>query len=143
MIFYFPVNCILIGISEETMFRGVLVQGLRSKLQIWPAIITATFLFGSVHMLHAIATREFAQSVLQALTAAMPGLIFIAIVYHALWDFCTFTFSSAGSSAASSSDPRAVAYLLPLVLVLPNFVDALHLLRNIRNNMMPGHEIKG
>ncbi len=61
------------------------------------------------------------------------------IVYHALSDFGTFVVSA--SSAASSEDsgpPIDVTqgwnWAIPVLMVLPSFLFALYLLRNVRND---------
>ncbi len=145
VIIFVAINTALVGLSEEWMFRGILFQGLRSRVSLWPAIILSCLLFGSVHVLNVFITGEFGQAVLQATTAAMSGLVFVAllirtgsiwvpIIYHALWDFGTFMISAgADRSAADPLDSGGIMYLVPLALVLPNFLYALYLLRNVRN----------
>lgn len=140
------VNTLLVGLSEEWMFRGVMFQGLRSRLQLWPAMIITTLLFGSVHVLNVFVTGKLGEGVLQATTAAMSGLVFIAllvrtgsiwvpIIYHGLWDFFTFVMSSsAGTAVATAPLSSKMSLLLPLALVLPNFLYALFLLRRVRND---------
>ena len=55
--------------------------------------------------------------------------------YHSLWDFGTFVVS-AGSAA--SDPPIDVAqgwnWTIPMLMVLPNFLYALYLLRGVRND---------
>jgi membrane protease YdiL (CAAX protease family) len=142
---FVAINTALVGLSEEWMFRGVLYRGLRSRFAIWTAIILSCLLFGSVHVLNVFVTGEFGEAVLQAMTAAMSGLVFVAllirtgslwvpIVYHALWDFGTFTVSSGADKVAGDAlSGGGLTYLLPMALVLPNFLYALYLLRNVRN----------
>jgi membrane protease YdiL (CAAX protease family) len=135
-----------VGLSEETMFRGVLFEALRTRVKIWPAMIWTSILFGSVHILNALTTGEFLNALLQAFTATLSGFAFIAIlvrtgsiwpaiIYHALWDFGTFAISasSEASGAASSGEVDRWAFLLPVLLVLPNFLYGMYLLRHVRN----------
>lgn len=143
---FLAINTALVGISEEWMFRCVLLQGLRSRFSIWPAIILSCLLFGSVHILNVLVTGELGGAIMQAATAACSGLVFVAllirtgsiwvpIAYHALWDFGTFLVSAGADKAAA--EPLAaggIMYLVPLALVLPNFLYALYLLRNVRND---------
>ena len=136
-------NTLVVGLSEETMFRGVLFQALRSRVSLWPAMIISSLLFGGVHVLNIFSTGEVLASCTQALTATMSGFAFVAllvrtgsiwppIVYHALWDFGTFSLSSHTMKAAEPT--AAAAYFIPLLLVLPHFLYALYLLRNVRNS---------
>jgi hypothetical protein len=63
------------------------------------------------------------------------GSIWVPIVYHALWDFGTFTVSAGVDK--NGGDPAiggGLMYLVPLALVLPNFLYALYLLRKVRND---------
>jgi membrane protease YdiL (CAAX protease family) len=130
------------------MFRGVLFQGLRSQMRLWPAMIMTSLLFGSVHVLNVFSTGDFAGSALQALAATMSGFVFMAIlirtgsiwpaiIYHALWDFGTFMIS-AHVTPTTTVAPPATAYVVPVALVLPNFLYALYLLRYVPNEPPTG-----
>jgi membrane protease YdiL (CAAX protease family) len=142
-------NTALVGLSEEWMFRGVLFQGLRSRFAIWPAIILSSVLFGSVHILNVLVTGSLSDSLLQAVTAAMSGLMFVAllirtgslwvpIIYHALWDLGTFAISAgADKFAGNAPEASGLMLLIPPALVLPNFLYALYLLRKVRNDNAP------
>jgi len=139
-------NTMLVGLSEEWMFRGVLFQGLRSRLALWPAILLTSALFGAVHVMNVVTTGQLGEAIVQAAAAFMSGMVLIAllirtgsiwvpIVYHALWDFGTFVIS-AGSAA--SGPPIDVAqgwnWTIPMLMVLPNFLFAMYLLRGVRND---------
>jgi membrane protease YdiL (CAAX protease family) len=98
---FIALNTVLIGLSEEWMFRGVLFQGLRSRLAMWPAILLTSLLFGAVHVLNVITTGQLLEAVVQSVAAFMSGMVLLAllirtgsiwvpIAYHALWDFGTF-----------------------------------------------------
>jgi uncharacterized protein len=140
---FFFINTVFVGISEEFMFRGVMFEGLRSKLATWPSIILTTLLFGSVHILNVFITGKLGEAAIQSVAASMSGLVFIAllirtqsiwvpIVYHSLWDFGTFLMGSAASPGEEPS--TGVMVLFPILLVLPNFLYALYLLRKVRND---------
>lgn len=133
-----------VGLSEETMFRGIMFQALRSRFALWPAIILTSVLFGSVHILNAFTTGEVLNSFLQAFTATLSGFAFIAllvrtgsiwpsIVYHALWDFGTFSMSATQHGSGGGDVPGILALLLPVILVLPDFLYGVYLMRNVRN----------
>lgn len=134
-------NTLLVGISEELMFRGVLFRALHTALRIWPAILLTSLAFGGVHLLNVFITGDLAGAAVQALNAGLSSLVFFAIllrtgsiipaiIYHILWDFATFLVT-AGDTGAPAAVPQAVAYLVPLLFVLPNALVALYLLRNI------------
>lgn len=126
-------NTMLVGLSEEWMFRGVLFQGLRSRLAMWPAILLTSLLFGAVHILNVITTGQLVESIVQAVAAFMSGMLLIAllirtgsiwtpIVYHALWDFGTFVSSSTKPASGTPAD------------FTQGFLYALFLLRKVRND---------
>ncbi len=143
---FLAMNTALIGLSEEWMFRGVLFQGLRSRLTMWPAILLTSLLFGAVHVLNVITTGQLAEAVVQAVAAFMSGMVLLAllirtgsiwvpIVYHALWDFGTFVTSAASPKTVEPVDFAAGwTWALPILMVLPNFLYALFLLRKVGND---------
>ena len=67
-------NTMLVGLSEEWMFRGVLFQGLRSRLALWPAILLTSALFGSVHVMNVVTTGQLGEAIVQAAAAFMSGM---------------------------------------------------------------------
>ena len=138
---FIALNTALIGLSEEWMFRGVLFQGLRSRLAMWPAILLTSLLFGTVHVLNVITTGQLAEAVVQAVAAFMSGMVLLAllirtpIVYHALWDFGTFVTSATSPKTGGPADfAQGWTWTLPILIVLPNFLYGLFLLRKVRND---------
>lgn len=143
---FIALNTLLVGLSEEWMFRGVLFQGLRSRLTMWPAILVTSAMFGAVHVLNVIGTGEFLGSVIQAAAAFLSGLVLIAllvrtgsiwvpIAYHALWDFGTFVTSASNPTPAAPVDfTQGWTWAVPMLVVLPNALYALVLLRRVRHD---------
>lgn len=138
-------NVALVGVSEELMFRGVLFRALRSRLATWPAMLLTSVLFGGVHVLNVFTTGQLLDATVQALAATFTGLVMMAlllrtgslwvpIVYHALFDLGLFLSGSSTESApADAGLPTVLRIVIPLLLVLPNFLYALFLLRKVRN----------
>jgi len=138
-------NTFLVGLSEELMFRGVLLQAFRRTVSIWPAVALTTLVFGAIHILNVFMTGDLRTALLQAATAALTGLPFIAlrlrtgslwppIVVHGLWDFATFTVSASRgveSHTVGSGGPGAPMAFMPMLLVLPNALYGLWLMRRI------------
>ncbi len=142
---FLGINTVLVGLSEEWMFRGVLFQGLRSRLTMWPSILITSLLFGAVHVLNVIVTGQLVGSVVQAGAAFLSGMllitllirtgsIWVPIVYHALWDFGTFVTSATADTAAPQDFTAGWLWALPMVIVLPNALYALVLLRRVRHD---------
>lgn len=142
VIFYLAINTFLVGFSEEMAFRGVLFRALLTRIPIWPAIIITTVLFGSVHSLNALTTGDLPSAIAQSITAAMSGLLFIAIVLrtgsiipamliHALWDFSNLLgiANLITTTDQAPIDPRLL--IVPVLMQLPTFIYALFLLRKV------------
>ena len=145
------VNTLLVGFSEELMFRGAILQAFRHATSIWPAVLLTSVAFGAIHSLNVFVTGDLKSALIQSSAALLSGLVFIAlrlrtgslwppIIVHALWDFATFMLGNAGHGAAHGSLPAEAATpvaasgpgaLLPILLVLPNAIYGLWLMRNI------------
>jgi membrane protease YdiL (CAAX protease family) len=141
-------NTVFAGISEELACRGVLYQGLHSRLPIWPAILISTLLFGAVHVLNGFVTGDFLTAGVQAIAAFLTGIAFMAIrvrtgslypgmILHGVWDFLLITSVTAlverfGITSAESSGAaiHGSVLALPVLFVVPNFLYGLFLLRH-------------
>ena len=143
VIFFVLVNTFFVGLSEELMFRGILLQALRHRMAIWPAILVTSLLFGAIHSLNVFATGHLLTAVVQSGAALLSGLLFIAIrlrtgslwpaiIIHGLWDFGIFTMGAAGGAPAGpATAPTSFQMLAPVLLVLPTALYALWLLRHV------------
>jgi membrane protease YdiL (CAAX protease family) len=138
------INTLLVGISEELMFRGVLFHGSWSKFNAIKTVWITGIIFGVVHSLNGFITGDFAAATGQALGAITFGVLFgalrlhLASIYplmllHWLWDFSIFL----GSAGAQPSDlaqfsPSLITWvtiLFPFMMGLPSLLFALWLLR--------------
>jgi len=142
---FVAINTLLVGISEELAFRGILFSGARSALRPIGAITLTSVIFGAVHVLNGITTGDWVAAAMQATAAAMSGLLFIAIlirtgsiipamIIHWLWDFGIFVLGNhSGQQAAptAAGDLGPMKVLGPVLFVLPNFLYALWLLRGV------------
>lgn len=134
---FIAINTLFVGISEELAFRGVLWGAARKAMAFWPGVLLVSALFGSIHLLNAFITGEFAEAGMQALNAFLSGFGYLAMrirtrslipimVGHWLWDFAIFL---------SSADPDRVAQagaanpLFGVALVAPIALYGLWLLR--------------
>lgn len=138
------VNTLLVGISEELMFRGILLRGALSRMTIWRAIWLSCILFGLIHALNVLITGDLPAALIQAVAAFMSGVMFMAlrirtgslyplIIVHALWDFSLFVGLSGRALPTSEAAPTLspVAMLAPVLLVLPLFLYGLFLMRHV------------
>lgn len=139
------VNMLAVGFSEELMFRGVLFAALRTRLGLWSSVWASSALFGCVHLLNAFTTGQPLAAAIQALTAFMTGVFFMATVlrsgslvpcmlYHAAWNFLLAAAAVAAvppGEVQPGAPDNPLAYLLPMLLILPNFLYGLWLLRRL------------
>ncbi|MFT3973592.1 MAG: CPBP family intramembrane metalloprotease [Amaricoccus sp.] len=145
---FLAVNTLLVGLSEETMFRCILLSGLRGRIGLRPAVAISTVAFGVVHVLNVFLTGDLVLAVAQSLAAMASGVLLAAIRlrsgslwpavgYHAVWDFATFLAFLAhapGMEAAGDggADMPLWAPVLPILFILPLGLYGVFLLRNAR-----------
>ncbi len=121
------INTLLVGISEELMYRGILLHGASSSFGIWSAVWITAVLFGLVHVLNGFITGDFMTGAVQAFFAGMFGVWTVAlrvrldtiipvIIIHWLWDCLIFLAGFLGG-----------ALVFPFALIL--FIYGLWLLR--------------
>jgi uncharacterized protein len=137
-------NTMLVGWSEEVMFRGIWLRGLFRSYGIWVAILGSSVLFGAMHVLNVFLTGDLRGAMLQAVAAFLSGVFLAAvrlrtgslwtgIVLHGLWDAGTFLVAAGGSAAAgagSAATPAALGDYGSIVMSLPLLLLGLFFLRH-------------
>ena len=90
---------VLVGLSEEFMFRGYVQYTLTRGMGFWPGAVCLSLLFGAAHL------KNPGEGIVGALNVAITGLVFafalrrtgnlwLAVGWHACFDFGeTFLFS--------------------------------------------------
>jgi uncharacterized protein len=138
---FLALNTTLIALSEEWMFRGILFRALCSRFRLWPAILLSSALFGAFHVLNAFALGDLRLALAQSVAAMMTGLLLVAlmlrtgsiwpsVVYHMVWNFGVLLVSyETLQYQPFDTAPPLSAYLMPVLVVLPNLLFALLLLR--------------
>lgn len=118
------ITTLFIGISEETMFRGVFVVGVRklgkSEMSVW---FWSSLAFALIHAGNAFVgagagvgvqvVNAFFVGTLFYITRRVTGTLLVPILLHALWDFSTFS---------HTGDLRAISNTTMQVLALTGFV---------------------
>jgi len=102
------VTSLLVGIAEELLIRGVLINGLLdyygkvTASSIRKAVILSSVIFGSLHLFNVFNGVTILSAVIQTINAVGLGVIFGAvyirtsknlwpcIILHAVWDFNGF-----------------------------------------------------
>jgi membrane protease YdiL (CAAX protease family) len=130
----------LVGWSEEVMFRGVWMRGLHRSFGIWAAILGSSLIFGAIHVLNVFLTGDLKGAVIQAAAAFLSGVFLAAvrlrtqslwtgIVLHWLWDAGTFLVA-AGATATAAAAPTAMGDYGSIVMSIPLFLLGLFFLRH-------------
>ena len=88
---------ILPPIGEETLMRGYLYSGLRSRLHFWPALLITSLLFGVAHLstgvsgpLWAAAVDTFILSAVLVYLREKTGALYAPIMLHGLNNLVAF-----------------------------------------------------
>jgi uncharacterized protein len=94
--------CFLVGVYEEFVFRGYLLQTLRHGMGFWGAALLSSLLFGLIHLGNGndpwyIVLSAATFGMLYSLSVIRTGTLWFAIGVHAAFDFSeTFLFSPSG-----------------------------------------------
>ncbi len=88
---------ILPPLGEETLMRGYLYSGLRSRLRFWPALLITSLLFGAAHLstgvsgpLWAAAVDTFILSAVLVYLREKTGALYAPIMLHGLNNLVAF-----------------------------------------------------
>lgn len=142
---FLALNTFLIALSEEWMFRGILFRAMSARYRIWPAILLASAIFGSMHVLNSFSYGDLSQSSVQAIAAAMTGPLLAAllirtgsiwppIAMHMLWNFGLLLVTFEAAKYQQEQQPATLqALLVAIAVVMPNLLYGLYLLRKVRN----------
>lgn len=99
LVFFIPIiDAILIGISEEGLFRGILLGGLLKRMHPIQAILCSACMFAAFHLLNVLGGLSINEVFSQLLSTFFMGLflgavyvytrnIYLPIVFHLLWDY--------------------------------------------------------
>ncbi|MBN2629896.1 MAG: CPBP family intramembrane metalloprotease [Rhodobacteraceae bacterium] len=137
-------NTMLVGWSEEVMFRGIWLRGLFNSFGIWVAILGSSLIFGVIHVLNVFLTGDLRGAFLQAGAAFLSGVFLAAIrlrtgslwtgiVLHGLWDAGTFLVAAGATAtheATAAAAPTALGDYGSIVMSLPLFLLGLFFLRH-------------
>jgi hypothetical protein len=113
------VGAMLIAVSEELAYRGVLLTFLRDRTTEARAAWLSSLVFGGAHLVvgPAQAVLSAAFGYLLYLTRRVSGGIVLPMVVHAAWDAAVFT-SFTTQDPAVGSDAAVALSLITLVLIV-------------------------
>ncbi|MDN2709459.1 CPBP family intramembrane metalloprotease [Janthinobacterium sp. SUN118] len=129
-------NTALVAISEELMFRAILLQGMLDRYAVWPAVLMSSALFGLSHTANGLATGDVSGALWQAVAAFLQGIAYAAIrlrtrsiwpmvLVHGLWDYALVT----ATLPHPAEDGVSILPYIALLAVLPLCLYGVYLLR--------------
>ena len=104
------VTTLLVGISEELVFRGVVLHAFRQKRNIYVAVIISSITFSLIHSVNYFGGLTIDQIIGQLIATFVIGLylslimvklnnIIVLIVFHWFYDFILLTYNYLNTSA--------------------------------------------
>ncbi|MDO8065779.1 MULTISPECIES: CPBP family intramembrane glutamic endopeptidase [unclassified Janthinobacterium] len=129
-------NAALVAVSEELMFRAILLQGMLERYAVWPAVLMSSALFGLAHTANGLATGDVSGALWQAVAATLQGVGYAAIrlrtrsiwpmvLVHGLWDYALVT----ATLPNPAEDGASILPYIALLAVLPLCLYGVYLLR--------------
>ena len=139
---------ILVGIFEETLFRGVLFHGFAARHGVPVAVAVSSVLFGAFHLVNLAAGQALALTLFQCLNATALGLVFCAVLLqtnslwpaiglHAIWNSYVMT-SMFYAAQIPGMMPEGPAAISPGNFLLPAFLATLAVFLLARWHMRTG-----
>lgn len=113
------VGTLFIGVSEELLFRGVVLTFMRDRYREWIAATVTAVLFGAIHFLagpvQIVASAIFGY--LLYYVRRVSGGIVMPILVHTAWDYSVFTAYTTANPAVDD-DTSLILFLLSVVLTV-------------------------
>jgi hypothetical protein len=102
LLLWIAVGTLLVGFSEELMYRGLVLVSFRGAMRESHAWFWSSVAFGLLHGINAFLGQDFVPTIVQIVSAfvlgsgfyvarRVSGVIFLPMLMHTLWDFSTFT----------------------------------------------------
>jgi membrane protease YdiL (CAAX protease family) len=129
---------VLVGFAEETLFRGIVLRGLRTNLrpEAWAMLISSVW-FGFFHLTNLANGSPFAAVLTQCVQASLLGVVLylfrrvrgvlvLGMVAHGVWDMSTFLHARTGDAVGFTS------LAVQVLIVLFALISAIILIRRDR-----------
>ena len=115
-------NTLLVGFSEELMFRGILFYGSKMSFGFMGAVVVTSVLFGLMHDMNSLITGNKKQAIFQAFFTTVFGFWIVAlraylntiiplVVIHWLWDFGLFAAAPVKAASVDAAPTRSMLLL--------------------------------
>jgi membrane protease YdiL (CAAX protease family) len=107
-------GCLMVGFSEEMVYRGLVLTGARSGWSEMRAWLTSSILFGALHGVNAVLGQDIGPTISQMATAFVfgcimyaarraTGTVIVGMALHAVFDFGLFTYSGDAAAATTAA----------------------------------------
>ena len=158
-VFNTAVGCLLIGICEEFLCRGWLLNEFLEKFGdtkkgVWYSIIISGLIFGIIHIGNMGAGQSVASTVTQVMGAISTGVVFGVIYYktkniwsvvilHALWDFSLMlsTIAPSYESSAITTETTVVSMIFTILMAAAELIVVIPHIKNIDDKPKRGFVI--
>ncbi|HHR6622605.1 TPA: CPBP family intramembrane glutamic endopeptidase [Staphylococcus aureus] len=124
------ITMVLVGFSEELLFRGILLHVLLEKRTVVYSIIISSILFSLLHSVNILGGLPLAGMIGQLILTFLFGVIFSClsllikniiplILYHFIWDFVIFSQSLVN---AKLDWLASTAIIAEVIIIVPLFI---------------------
>lgn len=134
----FALNCLLVGVFEEGVFRGVLFALLagvfsKDKKGFLKTYIFSSVIFGATHILNVFGGAGVPATLLQVAYTTLTGGLFafafvktksvwLAALTHAVYNFCGLLFSESGLGTGAILDTPTVIMMTAVCVTVGAFI---------------------
>ena len=138
------ITTLMVGFSEEVMFRGIIFNSLLKKYSKVKSVLISSLAFGLLHTVNIFAGLSFKEMIVQFVLTTIYGLLFALIflriksiipliIFHWLWDFIVISISIIGYETII---PHGAINLIEIILEI-TFVIILFvlLIKKEKNNV--------
>ncbi len=125
-------ECLLIGLFEETAFRGIILVTIlerfsKTKKQLFVSLVISSAVFGLVHIFNLFAGAGVGPTLQQVgysfLIGGMCAVVMVktrclplCVAIHAIYDFCGFAVPRLGSGTIWTASEIALTVLLAVIV---------------------------
>lgn len=121
---------VLVGFSEELLFRGIVLPIFMEKRKIIPTILISSLCFSLFHIVNPLGGTSIFGTLIQLFLTLIFGIIFSCMflqikniiplmIFHFFWDFVLVSQSTTNANTGFISN---TGVLLNLIIVIPFFI---------------------
>jgi membrane protease YdiL (CAAX protease family) len=99
------VVAVVAPLTEELLFRGLILRGLEQRYGAWPALLVSSALFAASHVFPAQAIPAFAAGLYLGWLYLATGTLWWPLAAHALYNGLVVTLAVSGSGSVPGATP--------------------------------------